>query len=171
MTKAILLFFFLCFNGWSYSQNIDPSVLATGGGIDSTTQMSLEWTLGEIAVTTLSSETIMITEGYHQPWLVVSEYDDSSITNTSTANLDFQIKINPNPVKSFVNIQMQSSENSEIFINLYSLEGKQMMGKLKKQSSDYFEIDLSDLSSGLYLLRFTNLNGDVIQTYKLSKIN
>jgi hypothetical protein len=171
MTKTILLSFFLSLSGWVYSQNMDPSVLASAGSIDSTNQLSLEWTLGEIAVATLSSETNLITEGYHQPRLIVSDFDDSSITNTSTANLDYQIMVNPNPVNSFVSVQMQSSEESEVFISLFNLEGKQLIGELKKQSSDSFEMDLSDLFSGLYLLRFTNSKGQIVRTFKVSKIN
>ncbi|MFT5383762.1 MAG: hypothetical protein ACI81W_001162, partial [Saprospiraceae bacterium] len=40
MTKTILLSFFLSLSGWVYSQNMDPSVLASAGSIDSTNQLS-----------------------------------------------------------------------------------------------------------------------------------
>ncbi|MGK0174835.1 MAG: hypothetical protein ACI9AT_001217 [Ulvibacter sp.] len=172
MTKIRFLLFFLFLSGWTYGQNMDPSIMASDGGIDSTDQISLEWTLGEVAVATLYGETKMITEGYHQPSIVVSDYDDTQITNT--ANIQIQensISVVPNPVKSIVSVQMQFPEVSEIYVSLFNLEGKQILKTFKKGSTDSFEMNLIDLSSGLYLLRFANPKGKILRTFKLSKIN
>lgn len=170
MIKTILIFFFLSSAGWSYGQ-LDLNVVASGGGIDSTQQLSLEWTLGEISIATLSSESIMITEGFHQPILIVSDFEESTVTNTSLINRGYQINVSPNPVNSFINVQMESADDSEVMVNLFSIDGRPVAKEFKKEANDSFRMNLADLTPGLYLLRFTNSEGQLLRTFKLSKNN
>jgi hypothetical protein len=169
MKINVFIFFFLSFPIWAFAQDLDPSVLASEGGIDSNDDISLEWTLGEIAVATLYTNSTMITEGFHQPSLTVSDYYETTnieLSHQSTA----KIKVVPNPVRSIVNIQMEFSEESALNISLFDLAGIQLLEKLNQSPTDSFELNLSGFPAGIYLLRFSNQQGRVIRTFKLSKI-
>ncbi len=169
MRKNCLFFIFLSFAYWTNAQNLEPSVLAAGGDINFNNQVSLEWTIGEMAVTTLYTESTMITEGYHQPRIIVAEfYEPHSFNMDPTPS--HQISVAPNPTESIVNIQMQFEEESEMFISIFNLAGIQQK-RIKKTSTDSFEMDLSDFPPGIYLIRFTNSKGRILRTFKLSKIN
>ena len=56
------------------SQRLSPEVLAVGGGIDKNGSLSLEWTLGEAVIETVSLSDRIYTQGFHQPMLVVDVY-------------------------------------------------------------------------------------------------
>lgn len=170
MKINLFIFFFLSIPILASAQNLDPSVLASEGGIDSNMDISLEWTLGEIAVATLYTKSTMITEGFHQSNLIVSDYyetTNSKLTHQSNS----KIKVVPNPVKSIVVIQMESSEESTLNISLFNLAGTQLLEKLNQNPTDSLELNLNDFPSGIYLLRFTDQEGRLVRTFKLSKIN
>ena len=170
MKINLFIFFLLSIPILTSAQNLDPSVLASEGGIDSNKKISLEWTLGEIAVATLYTNTTMITEGFHQPSLIVSDYYETT-NSMLTHQSNSKIKVVPNPVKSIVNIQMEFSEESALNIKLFNLAGTQLLEKLNQNPTDSFEFNLSDFPSGIYLLRFTDQQGRIVRTFKLSKIN
>ncbi len=132
MKKTLLMSAFLTLMGWTYAQTLDPSVIASGGGIHATDHLSLEWTLGEMAVEAIYFEDEMITEGYHQPMLTVSDFDETTMTNTLSYP-DYQITVNPNPVNSILNVKIETSTDSDVFVSLFNLLGDQQFKRLKKR--------------------------------------
>jgi hypothetical protein len=50
-----------------FAQTLSPSVIASAGNSFSSAQFSLDYTLGETFVTTLSNESNILTQGFHQP--------------------------------------------------------------------------------------------------------
>lgn len=76
--------------------------------------------------------------------------DTLSIKDLEKSN----IKIFPNPVNDnlFINLP-----NVDIEISVYSIEGKLILEKLKPLTLNY-QLDVSSLKSGLYLLRIINKN-------------
>lgn len=76
------------------------------------------------------------------------------------------LKIYPNPFNSTLNIEPQKAVASQYYLEIYSSEGRQL-----EQASfqDNIKIDLSSLRSGLYLLRITNDDGQVIGVESVMK--
>ena len=65
-----VLFFTVC----SFSQiALEPSVIASGGTYSETETMSISWTLGELATTTLTEGDMILTQGFQQPLDIVLE--------------------------------------------------------------------------------------------------
>ena len=56
----------LCING-ATAQQLSPSVIASAGGSFQSTEFSLDYTLGETFITTLSNGQNILTQGFHQP--------------------------------------------------------------------------------------------------------
>lgn len=61
-----ILFVLLCIHG-STAQQLSPSVIASSGGSFQSAAFSLDYTLGETFVTTLSNGQNILTQGFHQP--------------------------------------------------------------------------------------------------------
>ena len=47
-------------------QTVGPQVIGSAGGSGTTGSVSLEWTVGEIAVSRISNGTNTLTQGFHQ---------------------------------------------------------------------------------------------------------
>jgi hypothetical protein len=69
---------------------LEPSVLASGGNYAETESMSISWTLGELATTTLTGGDMILTQGFQQP----SDFG----TGINTEELNWGITAYPNPV-------------------------------------------------------------------------
>ena len=87
------------------------------------------------------------------PW---DSYPYQEVFNTGLSiedlNSDFQIKIYPNPSTDKVFFEWVSV--NPIFINLYTITGQHILtSKLSKQNN---EIDISQLSNGLYFIHITD---------------
>src|SRR4051812_17636893 len=69
------------------AQQIERSILSSAGYEHSASNsMSLEWTLGELAVTTASNSEFKLTQGFHQPFTKVY---------THAAEVTFNVWPNP----------------------------------------------------------------------------
>jgi hypothetical protein len=76
------------------------------------------------------------------------------------------ISIYPNPANTEVHIQTSSSE--KLLVQLYDITGKQVTQVVSFTSS--ITINLNDVSEGLYFVRISNSNNQIIQTQKLSLV-
>ena len=72
----------------------------------------------------------------------------------------------PQPAGNVLNVSIQNNENENAAITVYSAMGQKMI-EMNNLSGTMFQIDLSDLSSGIYYLEF-NLDG-VITKSKIIK--
>jgi len=80
-----------------------------------------------------------------------------TITEGTLSIGDFEnseIKIFPNPTSETLNIHLL---NTNVEIEVYSIEGKLLIEKIQPTSKQ-FQLNVSVLNSGLYLLRITNTN-------------
>ena len=169
MKQALLLFLFgVGFYFATEAQNRSPDIISPAGGIDQARSISLEWTLGEFAVSTLYSDDIMITEGFHQPTLTVTRMDD--LTNKNTNEKDLEIRVYPNPVVSSLQIKTQFDEPTEVEIVLLDIKGKQHYRQLIDQHSKTYSLDMQQYAPGVYILKCLEKTGTMLQSFKVIKI-
>jgi hypothetical protein len=162
--SSIIITLFIA--GYGFAQTFSPEVIPIQAGMDQTDHMILEWTLGETFVETLLHDSNMFTQGFHQPILKV-EIQQQYIKTESSSELD--ITIAPNPVQGVLNINIKSTEDNRMEINLYDINGKlnRSASVFAKQNSVAF--DVSDLPPSIYLLQITDKNGSTVETYKIIK--
>lgn len=68
-----LFLLLLSFMSWNlYAQTLSPTVISSAGGYSTGTTVTLSWTLGELATETLSNGSIILTQGFQQPGVLVS---------------------------------------------------------------------------------------------------
>ena len=158
--KSTAFIFFLIISTFGFSQNLSLSVIPAQGGFDKTENISLEWTLGESIIETVSKDQIILTQGFHQSFIqrILNVYETP-----------FNILIYPNPAYSQFNVHLDIAIEEQLFLRLFDIHGRGL-----KEASVYAGvrdviIDVSNLSSGLYLLKISDLNGSVFESHKIIK--
>ncbi len=143
------------------AQTSASDILTTSGGYGSNALASLSWTIGETLIETGSSTSNFLTQGFEQPSSIVI----TSIDNTK--NPQGNISAYPNPVISSVYIS--SSSNQPLRVDVMDLTGRKLFTK-NLSGNDDKEVNMTDYSNGMYLLRVYNTSGQLLQTLKVDKI-
>ena len=73
--------------------------------------------------------------------------------------------IYPNPARSFLHIQYQSSITPPSILLIYNFLGKKQFELMNPNSNVY--IDLTDFSRGIYIFQFRDKNGRILETGKI----
>ncbi len=145
------------------AQTLTPTVVSSGGSYFSAGGYTLSATIGEIAVTTLKTATLTLTQGFQQP------YDIG--TSIKETGLDWSITAYPNPVSQFLNIRFDVTEPLDLNVEIMDIAGrKQMIRELYYVTrGDIETFDLSGLTRGVYLVRIFTPDRRVQKTYKIQK--
>lgn len=80
------------------------------------------------------------------------------------------VNISPNPVHSLMHVEFSLSQNKDLTFSLNDVLGRQVYSTQRNRFSagfNSFNIDLNDLSSGIYFLKITSEDGE--ETIKLIK--
>ena len=94
----------------------------------------------------------------------------ASDTETGIDDLNFNnedISIFPNPANKIINIEFKSQQIKSYDAEIYNIQGKLIF--MKQYKSNSINIDISDLSKGIYLLKLKDKTGSIIQTKKIVK--
>lgn len=70
--------------------------------------------------------------------------------NSNSDNLSNRISVFPNPSRDFINI-VQENETGDFTVTIYSIQGQQL-----NTVSNKSEINVSEITSGIYLLKFVS---------------
>ena len=168
MKKCILMLFGLGLFWVGNAQSLSPAVISSQGSISKGNSIQLEWTIGEMATQTIRSPGGLVTEGFHQPLLEVEIQEGDK--NLSPLADDFNISIAPNPVKALLAVDIQTGENQQIYFELLDPAGRRLQLLKAGIPVEGHQIDMSNYPSGMYYLRFTTQEGELIQTFKVSKV-
>ena len=87
------------------------------------------------------------------------------IVEYSTVNSSFDLSvIYPNPIKENLNIDINSSKNQILVLELISVDGKQILKKDLNTNTglNKFTTEISDIKSGTYVLKISNSEKDII---------
>ncbi|MBC8343190.1 MAG: T9SS type A sorting domain-containing protein [Bacteroidetes bacterium] len=144
-----------------FAQEISPEVKASAGDYYVHVDGSISFTVGEVIVETLTDANNILTQGFQQ-----SDYKLSVIEEKKHAG--FQLSLFPNPVKDGFTINYHIQDHKPLVISLYDMNGKLLRKKKLNNNSNY--INLSDFSSGSYMVRVQDTEGISIGKYKVQKI-
>lgn len=135
-------------------------LVSTAGGSAKTSDIQMDWSIGEIATETLESNEVTVTQGFHQPLTVIS----TSIEEWENTNFNFVLK--PNPTKDFVQITFQHESLETVDIYIFSISGKLIQHRKNMMSGS--ELDLTGFGSGEYVIHLSDKK-DIVKTYKVIK--
>ncbi len=164
MKATILsLFSVLLAIGIIEGQSIERQAIASAGNTLTNGNISLDFTIGEVAVTTLTTSDLILTQGFHQGELMTTSVDGLPVSVT--------YKIYPNPTKDKLWLEM-TGEALDFYVLLYNELGQPLsVTKRHVQGIGQWQgnFDLSKLSAGLYLFVFADLNGKWLASHKFVK--
>ena len=159
--KRLIIFltaFFLVMSANAQKQE----VIASAGGYNTATGISISWTLGETIIPTFKAadNSIILTHGFQQQ-LIITTVED---------NLQDPVKVTvyPNPASEIINIAFENPVEGEIRLFLINAHGALVLTDIIEATTTEKQLNLQALPSGIYYLRLTK--GAVSNVYKVVKL-
>ncbi|MHC1731331.1 MAG: T9SS type A sorting domain-containing protein [Bacteroidales bacterium] len=119
----------------------------------------ISFTLGEVVISNFTIDSEIITQGFHQTNLTVTEVEDI-VDNGS------KVKIFPNPTNSNLYISLGDSDLSNFKVQIYQYDG--VLISILDSDQCLINLDFSDYLNGTYILKILKDN-IIIGTYKVVK--
>lgn len=150
------------------AQNLGPSIIAADGGVAKSAAISLDWTLGEFAVETISTTKNLYTQGFHQPILTVKSFH-SPPQPVHVEKSHLNIVLFPNPVQSYVTVSIGATEHQSMSLSLFDLNGKELLTRQAIGKTLSVRIEMGRYKSGVYLLDIRDKSGSMVRAFKIVK--
>lgn len=141
------------------AQTLSPEVISAAGGKMQSSTISLDWTLGEMAVSRWNTPVGFTTEGFHQPVLQVTLLPEYSSPKISIA---------PNPVQSTLNVRVNETPQQTLFAQLVDVQGRVLIQRTNLGLGNT-ELNLSNLPAGTYFLQVLQQSGKTMEAFKVVK--
>ena len=162
--KKYLIFSLFIITTICFSQDLSHNVFATQGGASQVDNVSLEWTLGEsIAEATVTLDGFY-TQGFNQPFLTTTRLDVETYKKSP-----FKIVLYPNPVDVLLHVYIDASQRTALYISMFDVKGKLIRHDKILGSDKDVTLSLNNYPSGVYLLKFSNAEGVLIETHRIIK--
>jgi hypothetical protein len=160
--KHYIFVLFLVLLSLSVSAQVKQEVIASAGGYNVNSGLSISWTLGETIIPTFKSQDgkLSLSHGFQQQLLVTAVEENLDIV--------VKVKIFPNPASDVINISFESPVEQEIVITLLDSQGKLVKSDLIEPAMTEKQINLQDVPGGVYYLRMTK--GRLVNVYKVVKL-
>ncbi len=119
-----------------YSQSIERQVIGSSGATFVSTTMTLDYTVGDIAIYTVQDEGSVLTQGFHQPPYAIAVTPEPPIDPT-------ELSLYPNPTSGLVMIEGDTVNTVEV----YTVTGQRIL------QTNLPRFDISHLRTGVYIAR------------------
>ncbi len=146
----------------------DLSTTGNAGGVMSSGNYIMEFTLGELITETLSNGTFQLTQGFNQS---ESSGMDSDL-GTSSPEDEFtaeELNVYPNPFQDLIHIAYAFDSNHEMDIAIYDITGKLMLKTKQNFSNGSKQFDLSAYNDGVYFIKVQHADSNKLKTFKIIK--
>jgi membrane-bound inhibitor of C-type lysozyme len=155
----LLFCFSACFIfSFSFAQSIAPEVISTSGNSFNSGASQLDWTLGESATATFNAGSDMLTQGFHQPNLI--------ITSISDIQTDYSVNIFPNPSTDLIHLEFKNTKG-DLVIQLFAIDGK-LLESRRTETSSPLEIMMTKYEAGTYILSIKD-DQSKVRSYRIVK--
>ena len=168
MVKHLLFALFTMLSAIVCAQSTERQVVATAGGtyLDNINNFEMDYTIGEPAITTISNASVILTQGFQQPFFLMTSVPET-VENSSGLN------IYPNPVVDQLHIVIEKPAAGAYNLMLYDMLGQMLQDKIVtagKNTPLNTGINLNQYATGNYFVRIMHENKEV-KTLKIIKIN
>ncbi len=155
----LILVTVIFFSSWAHAQSISPFVISSAGGEGESGEMTIQWTLGEMMIETFDANDMILTQGFHQPHLIVTSVDE-------IPGHDICIDAYPNPTDNHVHIRLNDGEYADMHYSLFDSNGR-LIGTRPLESL-VTQVNLTQHEPGVFFLIITRSNEE-IKTFKIVK--
>ncbi len=126
-----------------FSQSLTPQILGAGGSYYND-KISLCWTFGEPIISTISHDTIYLTQGFQQNITL------ENVSSSENKTITIKAAIYPNPVKENLHIKLNNNSLDQGIITLYNSKG--ILLKRKKLTQNPTKLSLRNYPPDIYIL-------------------
>lgn len=172
MKKIILLGITTLFVSVSYSQSIRRQVIgATGATLSDRTNISIDFMLGEMAITTVNDEETSIFQGFHKRNHSTLQANEVQMdiqrtlidSNENVEDVDFSMY--PNPIKDeLLVIQFVPLERQKITVTIRNILGQTIYHKDYSTTENRIRLDtFQTMPSGIYVVEFFTGNKRIVK--------
>lgn len=142
---------------------LEPSVIAAGGDYAESGQISISWTLGELAVSTLAGENMILTQGFQQPFDVG--------VGTGPEAVNWNISVYPNPVRDVLTIRFGIEKAADFLIQVQDVTGRVLAVEQNKNilPGDIVQLNTSGYSEGVYFVKLFAPNLNQVKVVSINK--
>jgi hypothetical protein len=142
---------------------LSPTVIASAGNYSEADGISLSWTLGEVAVATLSNNNLVLTQGFQQSFLEDVRFSMDPIL--------WQIIAYPNPVTEELRIQFDVPNPTNFLIEIQDVTGRLLSQEQHKQVSpgDVIQVEMSSYREGIYFFRILTADRKQVRVISITK--
>ncbi len=156
-TLALLAIFLSV--GISQAQTLELQTISTGGAdLSNSKGEKMNVVIGEMATEKLKSSDFVLTQGFHQTYLITTSISDD--------RKDITLTLYPNPTAQ--NITVDGDLNKGDYqISIYDMRGQTIQAQ--PYDGNKKEIQLNNISDGQYILVITK-EGKLIEQLKFQKI-
>jgi hypothetical protein len=126
-------------------------------------EMSISFSLGEVAVETFTGGNTILTQGFHQP----------DIFSTSTSNFNiYDFKVFPNPVQNELLITSnQWIDFLGLRFQIMDIQGRVLLSEQQLvDAGQTSRLNVGALPPGIHILHVFNMEGQIIAASKIVKI-
>ncbi len=158
-------FFLLSMSFLSAQVSIERKVIGVTGGYADTPNLKISGTVGETAVSTVISGTVILTQGFQQP-------GENEITDLEEA-IELSYKMYPNPTSDLLTVEVSMEQPLDIMVEVFDLSGRafpEMRQTLNAFGSSEASLSLAHLPTGIYLLSLKSTDGQVLATRQIQKL-
>lgn len=146
------------------AQTIEPSVIASAGGYDEATGISISWTLGETIIPTFQDDpvnpTIILTHGFQQQLIITTVEENLEIL--------VNVTIYPNPSSDVLNIRFEEPLEGNVDLFLLTQDGKLVKRDIIETATFEKQLNMQDIPAGIYFLRL--IKGKLSNVYKVVRL-
>ena len=132
------------------------------GGIVSSVNGNITYSVGQIDYYTNSNPTGAISQGVQQP------YEIFSLGTNDFPNISLKMLVYPNPTAALVNLKIENLSSNTLEYHLFDMTGKQISSQKINQAET--QIPLENLPSATYFLNVSD-NNKIIKSFKIIKTN
>jgi len=144
-------------------QVLSQEVLSSSGG-NFIKEISLDWTMGEVAITEIAESEIRITQGFHQPLFLSTKILDLPIELG-------EVNVYPNPFSEILRLDLKYNKATATKVRIFTAQGQVVWEKSLLGTSISEDLNLNVLTSGSYYLHLLIDGNRFARSFKLHKIN
>ena len=137
------------------------SVIGTTGNEGTVGNIVLSYTVGESFITTLENDSIVSSQGFHQPYYIVTTIEEQFLPG--------KVNVFPNPTSSVLNVQFEDIVLENLIISFHDITGKLIL--TSKVTTNTWQTNLFSLANGYYILTITDQITGKSNSFKIFKSN
>jgi hypothetical protein len=164
----ILLFLIVSIHSVKAQLSLSQTVISSTGNHFSSASLNLSSTCGEAVIATKTSNSMVLTQGFHQPLI------SSAITSLEQfSGNNFSILVYPNPTANDIFIEMDTDLGMDASITIFDVLGK-ICGEIVQlnqiKGHSVYQCNLNTYSPGLYFVKIVSSNHQFNKTIRVQKI-